>query len=85
MKQILMALCLVALTGCQTIRIQGVEVTKEQQVWAFAGLVAAGLIIHELADNDEPEVEKCAIFLPTPPGKGGFICAEDWKLDTYGE
>ncbi len=71
---------LLMLPGCQTIKVQGVEITQKQQIFAAAVAVAGAIVIAHLADDDDGAgPDKCAKFVQVPPGKNGpNICAEDW-------
>lgn len=67
---------LLMLPACQTIKIQGVEIDRKQQILIAAVAVAAALVIADLEGGDASP-EKCAQFLSVPPGKDApFICAE---------
>lgn len=72
----IIAVSILALSGCQTIRIQGVEITQSEQIGWGLFLAATGAAIYHLAQDDDETTEKCAQFLSVPTGKGGTICAE---------
>lgn len=74
LRKTLIALCLVSLTACQTIKVQGVEITKENQRWALLGAITAAVIAHQLKDDNDVRDEKCLRYLNVPTGKGDFIC-----------
>ena len=76
MRRTLIALSVLALTGCQTVRIQGVEITKENQRWALVGAIAATIVAHQLKDDNDERREKCARYVSVPVNKGPFICEE---------
>jgi hypothetical protein len=76
MKPLISALIVLSLAGCQTIRINGVEINRETQVLGgvLALAIATAIIIAENDSDSDPE--KCAQFVSVPTDKGGFICAE---------
>ncbi len=66
------------LPGCQTIKVQGVEIDRETQFVAAAFAVAGALVIAHLADGDD-EQEKCTQYVSVPPGKDApFMCEDEW-------
>lgn len=79
MKHLIIAASVTALASCQTVRVNGVEITPgEQAKWGLVAAALAGAIYyleHKQAEDEAPQ--KCAQFVSVPTGKGGFICAED--------
>jgi len=58
------------LGGCETVKVQGVDITEERALALTVGLVATGIVVAAVADaqnNDQPE--KCLDFQSVPPGK----------------
>ncbi len=67
-----------AISGCQSVRVQGVKLAKDRPIFMTALLVGGGLLIaHELNDQDETkEKEACKTYAPVFDLKGGeTFCA----------
>ena len=73
------ALCLV-LASCQTIRVQGVEITPETQFHTAVALMMVGTAIHVFAhENDRSEgstKRTCIKFVNVPTGKNAPLQCE---------
>jgi len=78
-KATTLALCAFALSGCQSVKINGYEITKETQiVGGVVGIALATAIAYAARDADpEPEKLACKRYLAPPPGKGsvGAVCS----------
>tara|TARA_R100001086_G_scaffold44914_1_gene19892 strand:+ start:1508 stop:1738 length:231 start_codon:yes stop_codon:yes gene_type:complete len=73
----IIAASILVLSGCETIRVNGVEITREDQIgWGLFLAVTGAAIYHLAEDNDDEAQTKCAQFVSVPTGKGGSICAE---------
>lgn len=58
----IIAACILALSGCETIRIQGVEITREDQIGWGLFLAVTGAAIYHLAEgnqSDGPQKQQC--------------------------
>lgn len=78
MKIALLAIAAAALSGCQTVRVQGIDLAKSRPIFTTALLVGGGLLIaHELNEQDaSPDKPACKTFAAIPEGKGGgTFCA----------
>lgn len=67
MKKITCIIAALAVSAnCQTVRIQGVEITQKQQLWVSAALIAGATLVAMQADSDETaeDPKKCLKFLP---------------------
>lgn len=70
MKRITIALCALSLAGCQTVRIQGVEITEETQLVVGAITIAGAIALAQAADRDDgPGKPQCKTFISVPVGK----------------
>jgi hypothetical protein len=64
------------LSACQTIKVQGVEIDKEAQLWVTAATIGGAFLIADLASDDDAEKTKCKTLTSAPVEKGGEItCA----------
>lgn len=82
MRSLLSALACTMLAGCETIRVQGVEITPERQFETAVTLMMIGTAIHVFAyerDADDSSGKRtCLRYLSVPPGKDApLICADD--------
>lgn len=73
MKLATLTIAAVALTGCQSVRIQGVQLAEERPILTTALLVGGGLLIaNELNDRDNStDKPACKSYAPISDLKGG--------------
>lgn len=85
MKTLILGAAIVALAGCKSIRVQGVQLAKDRPVFATAILIGgAALIAHGAGGgkNDDGKSPGCKSYIPVSDLKGGEIsCAI--PLDVY--
>ena len=77
MKRLFLACPLLILTSaCASVHVNGYEVTRETQAITAVSLIAAGVVIHSLADSDAPDQKD-----QTNPGE--IICKVNPETSDY--
>lgn len=58
MKKLVPALAALALSGCASITVNGYEIDQDTQAVTAAVMIAGGVLVYSLAEDDEPKKDQ---------------------------